>query len=75
MLTLTLRDFRRAGVDQDESVRARIRELAERETEVAQEFSKNIRDGVRTISRTPPSPTGCRRTTSRRTSRARTGGS
>jgi thimet oligopeptidase len=49
VLTLALRDFRRAGVDQAESVRARIRELAERETEVAQEFSKNIRDGVRAV--------------------------
>jgi len=49
VLTLALRDFRRAGVDQDEAVRTRIRELAERETEVAQEFSKNIRDGVRAV--------------------------
>jgi len=49
VLTLALRDFRRAGVDQDESVRDRLRALAERETEVAQEFSKNIRDGVRSI--------------------------
>jgi thimet oligopeptidase len=49
VLSLSLRDFRRAGVDQDKSVRARIRELNERETLVAQEYSKNIRDGVRTI--------------------------
>ena len=49
VLTLALRDFRRAGVDQDETVRSRLRELAERETEVSQEFSKNIRDGVRSI--------------------------
>ena len=53
VLAETLRDFRRAGVDQDESVRERIRELSERETEVAQEFSKNIRDGVRTVSLDP----------------------
>ncbi|MGZ8742619.1 MAG: M3 family metallopeptidase [Nocardioides sp.] len=53
VLTLSLRDFRRAGVDQDELVRDRLRKLAERETEVAQEFSKNIRDGVRTISLDP----------------------
>ncbi len=53
VLTLSLRDFRRAGVDQDEQVRDRLRKLAERETEVAQEFSKNIRDGVRTISLDP----------------------
>jgi thimet oligopeptidase len=51
--TLTVRDFRRAGVDQDEEVRARLRELAERETEVAQEFSKNIRDDVRSIRADP----------------------
>ena len=53
VLTLSLRDFRRAGVDQDESVRDRLRALAERQTEVAQEFSKNIRDGVRTVSLDP----------------------
>jgi thimet oligopeptidase len=47
--SLTLRDFRRAGVDQDEAVRTRLRELAERETAVGQEFSKNIRDGVRSV--------------------------
>jgi thimet oligopeptidase len=46
--TLAVRDFNRAGVDQDEGVRARLQELAERETAVAQEFSKNIRDDVRT---------------------------
>lgn len=46
---LTLRDFHRAGVDRDEAVRSRLAELAERETAVGQEFSKNIRDGVRSI--------------------------
>ena len=50
---LAVRDFHRAGVDQDDDVRARLRELAERETTVAQEFSKNIRDGVRQISVDP----------------------
>ena len=49
VLELSLRDFRRAGVDQDESVRERIRAMAERETELAQEFSKNIRDDVRSV--------------------------
>lgn len=53
VLTLSLRDFRRAGVDQDDAVRARIKALAERQTEVAQVFSKNIRDGVRTVSVQP----------------------
>jgi thimet oligopeptidase len=51
--TLTVRDFRRAGVDQDDDVRDRLRELAERETAVGQEFSKNIRDGVRSVSLDP----------------------
>jgi len=46
VLSLALRDFRRAGVDQDDETRERLRRLAERETEVAQAFSKNIRDGV-----------------------------
>ena len=46
---LTLRDFRRAGVDRSEEVRGRLRELAERETVVGQEFAKNIRDGVRSV--------------------------
>jgi thimet oligopeptidase len=49
MLRLTLRDFKRAGVDRDETIRRRITELADRETVVAQEFSKNIREDVRTI--------------------------
>src|SRR5512139_353261 len=46
---LSLRDFRRAGVDQDDEVRERLRALAQRETEVAQEFSKHIRDDVRSV--------------------------
>ena len=46
----------RAGVDRDEPVRARLRELAERETAVGQEFSKNIRDGVRSVSGRPGAP-------------------
>jgi len=49
VLGLSLRDFHRAGVDQDDRARRRLRELAERETEVAQEFSKNIRDDVRSV--------------------------
>jgi thimet oligopeptidase len=43
-----LRSFRRAGVDRDEDVRARLRELNDRETELGQAFSRNIRDGRRT---------------------------
>jgi thimet oligopeptidase len=53
VLAETLRDFRRAGVDRDDATRERIRELSERETELAQEFSKNIRDGVRTVALEP----------------------
>ena len=49
VLSLTLRDFRRAGVDQDDDVRDRLRKLNERETEVGQTFAKIIRDSVRTI--------------------------
>jgi thimet oligopeptidase len=51
--TLALRDFHRAGVDQDDEVRERLRALAERETEVGQEFSKLIRDGVRSVRLSP----------------------
>jgi thimet oligopeptidase len=47
--TFALRDFHRAGVDQDDEVRERLRALAERETEIGQEFSKLIRDGVRSV--------------------------
>jgi thimet oligopeptidase len=46
---LAIRDFKRAGVDQAGDVRSRLRELAERETAVSQEFSKNIRDDVRSV--------------------------
>ncbi|MEP7368156.1 MAG: M3 family metallopeptidase, partial [Dermatophilaceae bacterium] len=53
VLRLTLRDFRRAGVDQDEPTRARLRELADRELVLDQEFGKNIRDDVRSISVAP----------------------
>ncbi len=53
VLRLALRDFRRAGVDQDEPTRARLRELSDRELVVDQEFGKNTRDDVRSISVTP----------------------
>jgi Zn-dependent oligopeptidase len=48
-----MRDFHRAGVDQDDEVRDRLRAIADRETEVGQEFSKLIRDGVRSVSLQP----------------------
>ncbi|MDP9116761.1 MAG: Zn-dependent oligopeptidase [Actinomycetota bacterium] len=49
LLRLTLRDFRRAGVDRDEPTRTRLRKLAEREVALGQDFSRAIRDDVRTI--------------------------
>ena len=48
-----LRDFRRSGVDRTEDERARLREIAERLTVVDQDFARNIRDDVRSITLTP----------------------
>ncbi len=53
MLAMTLRDFRRAGVDREKSVRARLHALAERETTQAQAFERNINDDVRTVTLRP----------------------
>lgn len=44
VLSLILRDFRRAGVDKDDEVRAKIKELKAELVTIGQEFSKNIRD-------------------------------
>lgn len=41
-----MRDFRRAGVNQDEATRKHIRALNESITELGQQFSKNIRSDV-----------------------------
>ncbi|WP_245934080.1 M3 family metallopeptidase [Branchiibius hedensis] len=49
LLSRIRRDFHRSGVDRDEATRARLKELAELELAASQEFSRNIRDGVRTI--------------------------
>jgi thimet oligopeptidase len=49
LLERTLRDFRRGGVDRDDATRDRLRELAERATVIGQDFSRNIRDDVRSI--------------------------
>ena len=46
-LAMTLRDFRRAGVDRAPEVRQRLKELAARETELGQRFARGIRDGRR----------------------------
>lgn len=48
-----LRDFRRSGVDRDEATRARLREISERLTLIDQEFSRVIREDVRTVRMTP----------------------
>jgi len=53
VLDKTLLDFRRGGVDRDDATRARVTELSERAIVVGQEFSKNIRDDVRTVRVTP----------------------
>ena len=47
VLELSLRDFRRAGVDRDEPTRARLREINERETDLVQAFARGIREGRR----------------------------
>ena len=44
-----LRDFRRAGVDRDDAIRARLQEINERLLELDQEFSRIARDDVRTV--------------------------
>jgi thimet oligopeptidase len=46
-LTVTLREFRRAGVDRDEATRARVRELQEELVAVGQAFDRNIRTDTR----------------------------
>ncbi len=53
LLTKVLEDFTRAGVDRDEQTRARITAISERTTEIEQEFSKGIRDDVRSVRVTP----------------------
>ena len=53
LLRLTLRDFRRAGVDRDAATRDRLRELAELEVRLGQDFSRTIRDDVASIRLSP----------------------
>ena len=45
-----LRNFRRAGVDRDDSAREQLRDLDRRASELSQTFSRGIRDGRRTTS-------------------------
>ncbi len=49
LLDKTLEDFRRAGVDLDDATRTRLAQINERLTQVGQEFSRTIRDDVRTV--------------------------
>ncbi|TYL55329.1 Zn-dependent oligopeptidase [Nocardioides sp. BGMRC 2183] len=53
MLAKVRNDFRRSGVDRDDATRERIAAINERLTELDQEFSKVIRDDVRTVRVTP----------------------
>jgi thimet oligopeptidase len=48
-LSHTLRDYRRAGVDQPPEVRARLKKIDEELTRLGQSFSKNISEDVRSI--------------------------
>jgi thimet oligopeptidase len=45
----TLRDFRLAGVDKDEATRERVKALRDELVRIGQEFDRNIRADVRTI--------------------------
>ncbi len=70
-----LRDFRRAGVDRDDETRERLRELNRRESELAQAFSRDIRDGRRTTAGAGRrARRACPRTSSRSTRRRRRAG-
>ena len=44
-----LRDFRRAGVDKDEKTRARLKEIDAALTSLGNDFSKNVREDVKSI--------------------------
>ena len=45
----TLRDYRRAGVDQPPEIRARLTQIDEQLTKLGQQFGKNISEDVRTV--------------------------
>ncbi|MCW2800191.1 MAG: peptidase [Aeromicrobium sp.] len=53
LLERVLRDFRRSGVDRSDEVRERLRAISERTTVISQDFSRAIRDDVRSIKITP----------------------
>ncbi|MGE0869611.1 MAG: M3 family metallopeptidase [Kofleriaceae bacterium] len=54
----TLRDYRRAGVDQPPEVRDRLKQIDEALTKLGQQFSKNISEDVRAIEITDPNRLG-----------------
>ncbi len=49
MIEKTIRDFHRSGVDKDESLRKKLQKLSEQITKVGQEYSRHIRDDVKTV--------------------------
>jgi thimet oligopeptidase len=53
-LEKTLRDFRLAGVDKDEATRRHITALRDDLVKIGQEFSRNIRRDLRTVTVTDP---------------------
>jgi thimet oligopeptidase len=53
LVSKSLRDFRRAGVDRDEATRARVRALREELVRIGQEFGRNIKDDVRRLELDP----------------------
>jgi thimet oligopeptidase len=52
-LAHTLRDYRLAGVDRPEDVRARLAQIDEELTKLSQQFSKNISEDTRSIEAPP----------------------
>jgi thimet oligopeptidase len=58
LLEHVLRDFRRGGVALDDETRERVRALTERDTELSLTFSRNIREGRRSITFPPEALAG-----------------
>ncbi len=58
LVTKTMRDFKRAGVDKDEATRARIKTLNDQIVKVGQSFSKTIIQDKRHVSVDPKSLDG-----------------
>jgi len=55
LVTRSLRDFRRAGVDKDEQTRTRIKAIDDELVKLGQTFSRNIVDDVRSVALTDAS--------------------